>query len=59
MNDLSIRQAAFHEVCHVFLGSLVACAEARFVTEDEINEAAHSVVRTMENVIFKKEKTNG
>lgn len=47
-----IRQIAFHEVCEVLLVRMMICAQARYVTRDEIEEAKHEIIRTLENVLF-------
>ncbi len=48
-----IERSAFHEVYEILLAPLRACAGARFVTADEIDEATHYVVRTMESIMLK------
>ena len=52
-ND-SIRRDAFHEVCELFIGELVTLAEYRYSTKDEIEEQAHAIIRTLENVLWEK-----
>ena len=47
-----IERTAFHEIFEVLLAPLTTCAFGRFVTEDEIDEAIHYIVRTMENVML-------
>lgn len=49
MNDL-----AFHEVCEVFLGRLRELALSRIITRNEVIEANHEIIRTLENVILKR-----
>lgn len=51
-DELTIKQIAFHEVCEVFLARFMICAESRFVTRDELDEARHEIIRTLEKVIF-------
>ena len=55
LNDENIRLSAFEEVCHVLLYGLSSCAYARFIMEHEINEAEHSLIRVLQNVIFKQQ----
>lgn len=52
----SIKLSAFHEVMEVFIGRLRVCALSRFVNEDEIEEANHEIIRTLENVVYPKLK---
>jgi hypothetical protein len=54
-----IRRVAFHEVCEVFMARMVICAESRYVTRDEIDEARHEIIRTLEHVIFDEEGGDG
>ena len=50
--DRIIRRIAFHEVCEVLMARMMICAEARYVQRDELEEARHEVIRTLESVIF-------
>jgi hypothetical protein len=50
-----IRRMAFHEVCELLMARMMICAQARYVTSEEIEEARHEIIRTMEHVIFDKE----
>jgi hypothetical protein len=50
-----IRRVAFHEVCEVFMARMHICAAARHVTREEIDEARHEIIRTLEHVIFDAE----
>jgi hypothetical protein len=50
--DRLIKRMAFHEVCELLMARMAICATARFVTAEEIEEARHEVIRTMEHVIF-------
>ena len=56
--DFEIRKSAFHEACEVLLYPLRYLAEARFLTDSEIDPEVHNVIRTLENVLFKKEEKN-
>jgi len=50
----NIWRMAFHEVEELFLGRLVELAENRYsVTEVDIEEATHSIIRTLETIIFR------
>ena len=51
-----IKITAFHEVAELLIGPLYACARYRFLTEDRIEEAAHSIIRTLENVVYPRLK---
>lgn len=44
---------AFHEVMEVFLYPLVAAATNRFSTMDAIVTANHTIIRTLENTLYK------
>lgn len=46
--------SAFHEVCELLIAPLTICAKARYVSEDEIMEGGHYIVRTLENVLYPK-----
>lgn len=52
VDEKEIDKIAFHEVCHVLLVRLNAIANSRFITEDEIREAEHEIIRRLENSIF-------
>ena len=52
--DEKIRECAFHEVLHVFIGKLSNLARARYVKEREIEEEEHAIIRTLESVLFPK-----
>jgi hypothetical protein len=54
-----IRRIAFHEVCELFLARMDICARTRFVQGDEIEEARHEIIRTLEKVIFDNCPTPG
>lgn len=48
-----IRKSAFHEVCELLLFRLNDLAFSRFVSRGEIEEEVHSIIRTLENTVFK------
>ncbi len=54
LTEENIKRCAFHEVIELLLAPLVNCAESRYVSENEIDEQAHTVIRTLENVLWKK-----
>jgi hypothetical protein len=54
-----IRRMAFHEVCEVLMARMLICAVARYVTREEIDEARHEIIRTLEHVIFDEEGGDG
>ena len=58
MNDYdyknhSFNALAFHEVCEVLIGRLRYLAQSRYASKEEIIEANHEIVRTLENTILK------
>lgn len=53
-----IRRAAFHEICELMLARLVICSRSRFVTDDEIAEAVHGIVRRLENTVFDNRRSS-
>lgn len=48
-----IQQTAFHEICEIFLAKIRTLAEDRSATENNIIEEIHTIVRTLENVLWK------
>lgn len=48
-----IRSSAFHEVCELLFVRLADIGKMRFVTEVEIDEEVHNLIRIFENTIFK------
>ena len=53
LTEENVRKAAFEEVCHVFLYRLSSNAYARFIMEHEINEAEHSIIRTLHRILMR------
>ncbi len=51
--EIRIKQIAFHEVTELFLYPLRMIMYERIVTEKEIENAIHTVIRTLENTVFK------
>jgi len=54
--DRPMERLAFHEVCEVLLGRLTVLAGYRYVTESEIIEASHDVIRRWEHLMFDAHK---
>jgi len=54
--EAGIRLVAFHEVCELLLARMLICATARYATRDEIEEAKHEIIRTLENVLFRPKR---
>ena len=52
ITDKAITRAAFHEVGELFLGKLSDLAKARYTRDEEIEEASHAIIRTLENVML-------
>jgi hypothetical protein len=51
---LNIRKTAFHEVWELILWPLQYIGTCRYVQPEEFTTAVHSVIRTMENTIYKE-----
>ena len=47
-----IDASAFHEVTHLLLNRLTAVGSARYIGADELEEAEHDVIRTLENTLY-------
>jgi len=54
LSDDNIKVAAFEEVCHIFFYTLSSCAYSRHIMEHEIDEAEHSIIRTLQSVLYPK-----
>ena len=52
--EFETKLSAFHEVCEVLLFPLRYLAEARFLTDNEIDPEIHNIIRTLENAVFDK-----
>lgn len=50
-NRKEIAQVAKHEVIHLLLAKFDKLAHSRYVTEDELDQAEHEIVRKLENLI--------
>lgn len=53
LTEENIKRCAFHEVGELLLAPLINCAESRYISENEIEEQKHAIIRTLENVVFK------
>ena len=49
-----IKLSAFHEVCHVLIDYVSSCGRARYISEHEITEGEHAIIRILEKVLFTK-----
>ena len=47
-----LEKCAFHEVCEVLLSQMQALATSRWVTEDEVEVARHTVIAILGNTLF-------
>jgi hypothetical protein len=48
-----IMESAFHEACEMLLYKLYILGIQRFLRVEELEEARHEVIRTLENAVFK------
>ena len=49
-----IREAAFHEVCELLLCQFGYLAENRYITQEQIGTARHSIIARLLNCVFRK-----
>lgn len=56
VNDMNVRESAFHEVMEIRYAKLADLAKKRFISETQIQEAVHDLIRQDENIIFRKGK---
>jgi hypothetical protein len=56
--DSMLERVAFHEVHELLLAELVRAATRRTFNEDDFEKEIHSVIRTMENLIFGERELN-
>ena len=49
-----IKKTAFHEICEVMFYNVRYLAEARFLTENEIDPEIHKLIRILENTVFEE-----
>lgn len=52
----TINMCAFHEVMELLLCKMTSLCHERFITENEIQEATHAIIRRLENVVYPKLK---
>lgn len=52
INPISLSQTALHEVLHVFLHDLIAAAQDRGTTEEQLEAAEHRVINVLEKILF-------
>lgn len=51
--DLLVRRYAFHEVCELMLADIYVFANRRYVEENSLDTVFHTVIRKLENTVFK------
>lgn len=54
----TLDEIACHEVLHIVLAPLMALAEDRFVTQKQLDDAEHEVIRSFLSAIFTGGTTN-
>lgn len=52
VTEYELRRTGFHEALELFLSKITQLAHERSVTEDDIEEETHNIIRTLENVIW-------
>lgn len=52
--DEEIKEYALHEMLHLLMARYSACANARFISDDELEEAEHEVVNRLQYFISNK-----
>lgn len=50
-NEHEIDMLALHEVLHVLMAPLISEAEYRYSTQESIDMAEHSIIRSLENIV--------
>jgi len=53
ISDIELKKKAFHEIGHLLLHRICEIATARFVNNDEIDEAEHEVINRLINFLIK------
>ena len=53
-----LKCCAFHEIWEIILYPLAYLAEARFITNSEVEPEIHNIIRTLENTIFEEHYGN-
>ena len=54
-DESEISKCAFHECMELLIGELSCAAEERYSTHEQIEAATHTIIRTLENVIWEQE----
>ena len=54
LSDEELKLCAFHEVSELLICPLLINARARYISPEELEEAGHYIVRTLENVLLPK-----
>ena len=52
VTESMIKKVAFHEVCELLLARMGILGESRYVSEVQLREATHEVIRTLETAVF-------
>lgn len=52
VTDIEIDKSAFHEVCELLMMRVRFAEEARFVSTEKMGEEIHTIIRTMEHLIW-------
>lgn len=52
--DNILRQTAFHEVCEILLSEIAQMCMDRYIREQDIHTATHSIIHRLENSVFKR-----
>ena len=52
VTEYELRRTGFHEALELFLSKITHLAHERSVTEADIEEETHNIIRTLENVIW-------
>ena len=50
--DAMLKRCAFHEACELLLSPLVSLVTQRSVSDNQLEEATHNIIRIMENEFF-------
>lgn len=54
--NLLVKRYAFHEVCELMLADIYVLANSRYIEEDNLDRMFHTVIRKLENTVFKDVK---
>ena len=53
--EYELRRTGFHEALELFFSKITSLAQSRSVTENDIEEETHNLIRTLENTIWEKD----